>query len=148
MDINLVEMLSKLLLFIFLFFSLAAIYLAMMGIESACHVFRIVAITLAIFNCIGFALILLFAYKKEVVSEYEYYITADDIIYNGDNVYVRDNKTNETNKINSEDFFDNVNIIDNEKSARVEKKSYKLWFITSDGYYMYITKDMYKDIVE
>ena len=60
MDISLVEMLSKLLLFIFLVFSLIAIYLAMTGRESACRVFKIVAITLAIFHCIGFALISLF----------------------------------------------------------------------------------------
>lgn len=146
MDISLVEMLSKLLLFIFLFFSLVAIYLAMMGRESACHVFKIAAITLAIFNCIGFALISLFSYKKEVVSEYEYSITADDVIYDGDNVYVRDSKTNETNKISSEDFFDNVNIIDDEKSAKVEKKSFEYLFITSDEYSVYITQDMYKKI--
>lgn len=146
MDISLVEMLSKLLLFIFLFFSLVAIYLAMMGRESACHVFKIATITLAIFNCIGFALISLFSYKKEVVSEYEYSITADDVIYDGDNVYVRDSKTNETNKISSEDFFDNVNIIDDEKSAKVEKKSFEYLFITSDEYSVYITQDMYKKI--
>lgn len=146
MDISLAEMLSKLLLFIFLFFSLVAIYLAMMGRESACRVFKIVAITLAIFHCIGFALISLFSYKKEVVSEYEYSITADDVIYDGDNVYVRDSKTNETNKINSEDFFDNVNIIDDEKSAKVEKKSFEYLFITSDEYFVYMTQDMYKKI--
>lgn len=147
MDISLVEMLSKLLLFIFLVFSLVAIYLAMMGRESACHVFKIAAITLAIFNCIGFALISLFSYKKEVVSEYEYSITADDVIYDGDNVYVRDSKANETNKINSEDFFDNLNIINDEKSARVEKKSYQYLCITSNEYFVYITQDMYKKAV-
>lgn len=102
-----------------------------LGYKTTANVFKIVAIILAIFNCIGFALMSLFPYKKEVVNEYEYSITADDVIYDGDNVYVRDNKANETNKINSEDFFDNVNIIDDEKSARLEKKSYKFWFITS-----------------
>lgn len=146
MDINSVEMLARLLLFIFLCFLLVAVYLATMRKESACNVFVVLAITAAIFNCIGFVLVSLFSYKKEVVSEYEYSITADDVIYDGNNVYVRDSKTNETNKINSEDFFDNVNIIDDEKSAKVEKKSFEYLFITSDEYFVYMTQDMYKKI--
>ena len=58
-----------------------------------------------------------------------------------------DSKANETNKINSEDFFDNVNIINDEKSARVEKKSYQYLCITSNEYFVYITQDMYKKAV-
>lgn len=109
----------------------------------------VLSIMFGILTVFGLVMIGLYDVKKTVVEEYESSITVDDILYNGKDKKVYINKIDDkTEVIDSEKFFENVTIVYDKESAKVVKKSYKFWFITSDEYYVSITKDMYKDIIE
>lgn len=86
----------------------------------------------------------LFPKKKEIVDEYKYSITVEDIAYDGKSMYVKDDTTSRMVKVDSKE----LNIVDNNGSAEVTKSSYKFLFITSDEYSVCITEDMYKDIIK
>lgn len=109
----------------------------------------LLSIMFGILTVFGLVMVGLYDVKKTVVEEHESSITVDDILYNEKDKKVYINKIDDkTEVIDSEKFFENVAIVYDKESAKVVKKSYKLWFITSDEYYVSITKDMYKDIVE
>lgn len=109
----------------------------------------VLSIMFGILTVFGLVMVGLYDVKKTVVEEHESSITVDDILYNEKDKKVYINKIDDkTEVIDSEKFFENVTIVYDKESAKVVKKSYKLWFITSDEYYVSITKDMYKDIVE
>ena len=86
----------------------------------------------------------LFPKKKEIVDEYKYSITVEDIAYDGKSMYVKDDTTSRMVKVDSKE----LNIVDNNGSAEITKSSYKFLFITSDEYSVCITEDMYKDIIK
>lgn len=86
----------------------------------------------------------LFPKKKEIVDEYKYSITVEDIAYDGKSMYVKDDTTSRMVKVDSKE----LNIVDNNESAEITKSSYKFLFITSDEYSVCVTKDMYKDIIK
>lgn len=86
----------------------------------------------------------LFPKKKEIVDEYKYSITVEDIAYDGKSMYVKDDITSRMVKVDSKE----LNIVDNNESAEITKSSYKFLFITSDEYSVCITEDMYKDIIK
>lgn len=86
----------------------------------------------------------LFPKKKEIIDEYKYSITVEDIAYDGKSMYVKDDTTSRMAKVDSKE----LNIVDNNESAEITKSSYKFLFITSDEYSVCITEDMYKDIIK
>jgi len=86
----------------------------------------------------------LFPKKKEIIDEYKYSITVEDIAYDGKSMYVKDDITSRMVKVDSKELI----IVDNNESAEITKSSYKFLFITSDEYSVCITEDMYKDIIK
>lgn len=105
-------------------------------------------LTLSILAAVSSVFILvsttLFPKKKEIIDEYKYSITVEDIAYDGKSMYVKDNTTSRMVKVDSKE----LNIVDNNESAEITKSSYKFLFITSDEYSVCITEDMYKDIIK
>ena len=99
-----------------------------------------VFLTLSILVAVSSVFILVsttpFPKKKEIVDEYKYSITVEDIAYDGKSMYVKDDITSRMVKA------------DNNGSAEITKSSYKFLFITSDEYSVCITEDMYKDIIK
>lgn len=107
-----------------------------------------VFLTLSILVAVSSVFILVsttpFPKKKEIVDEYKYSITVEDIAYDGKSMYVKDDITSRMVKVDSKE----LNIADNNGSAEITKSSYKFLFITSDEYSVCITEDMYKDIIK
>lgn len=147
MDISSVESM-RLICVISTFIFALSIYITMvlyvMKDKNEFFVFLTLSTLAAVSSVFILASTTLFPKKKEIVDEYKYSITVEDIAYDGKNMYVKDDITSRMVKVDLKE----LNIVDNNESAEITKSSYKFLFITSDEYSVCITEDMYKDIIK
>lgn len=147
MDISSVESMRLICVILTFIFGLS-IYITMvlyaMKDRNEFFVFLTLSTLAAVSSVFILASTTLFPKKKEIVDEYKYSITVEDIAYDGKSMYVKDDTTSRMVKVDSKE----LNIVDNNGSAEITKSSYKFLFITSDEYSVCITEDMYKDIIK
>ena len=147
MDISSVESMRLICVISTFIFGLS-IYITMvlyvMKDKNEFFVFLTLSTLAAVSSVFILASTMLFPKKKEIVDEYKYSITVEDIAYDGKSMYVKDDITSRMVKVDSKE----LNIVDNNESAEITKSSYKFLFITSDEYSVCITEDMYNDIIK
>ena len=147
MDISSVESMRLICVISTFIFGLS-IYITMvlyvMKDKNEFFVFLTLSTLAAVSSVFILASTMLFPKKKEIVDEYKYSITVEDIAYDGKSMYVKDDITSRIVKVDSKE----LNIVDNNESAEITKSSYKFLFITSDEYSVCITEDMYNDIIK